>query len=84
MIETNEYAIRTCTEAKKRMVGRKIADVRYLTQEEADDLGWDARCPVIILDDGNYLYPSSDDEGNEAGAMFTSFKSIETMAVVRG
>lgn len=83
MIETNEYIIKLLTEAKKRLVGKKIADVRYLTTEEAEAMGWEARGPVIVMEDGNWLTPGADDEGNEAGVLFTSFKQFETMAVVR-
>jgi hypothetical protein len=57
--------------AKKQLLNRKIVDVRYLTIEEMENLGWYERSVVMILDDGNMIYPSQDDEGNGAGALFT-------------
>jgi len=70
--------------AKAQLLGKKIVEVRYLSQEEADDLGWYERCVVIHLDDGNIILPSSDDEGNSAGAMFTNNKANPTLPVLRG
>lgn len=60
--------------ATTHLVGRKISSARYLTPDEADGLGWSQRCVVLTLDDGTMLYPSSDDEGNEAGTLFGSNK----------
>jgi hypothetical protein len=37
----------------------------------------------MILDDGNMIYPSSDDEGNNAGALFTCDPAQPTLPVLR-
>ena len=52
------------------LVGRKIVEVRYLDDEEAEDLGWDDAAIVLVLDDGTRLYPSRDSEGNGPGVLF--------------
>jgi hypothetical protein len=57
--------------ASDQLVGRKIVSVRYMCEEEVDDYGWHKRSLVIELDDGNCIFPSVDEEGNEAGVMFT-------------
>lgn len=69
--------------AKKQLLNRKIVDVRYLTNEEMENLGWDEKAIVMILDDGNMIYPSSDDEGNSAGALFTCNSDQPTLPVMR-
>lgn len=56
--------------AKEKLVGKKIKSVRYLTNGEADDLGWYSRPIVIELNDGSLILPSMDDEGNNGGALF--------------
>ena len=56
--------------AESLIKGKKIVDVRYMTEKERDMLGWRSRCVVITLEDGTALYPSRDDEGNDAGALF--------------
>jgi hypothetical protein len=50
--------------------GRTISEVRYMNEYEKEMLGWNKGCIMIILDDGTIIYPSKDDEGNDAGALF--------------
>jgi hypothetical protein len=73
-------------EAKARMYlqGKRINEVRYLTQEEADNMGFYSRCLIIILEDGNWICPMADDEGNDAGALACSFPQLDTIPVRRG
>ena len=68
--------------ASDMLLGRKIVKVRYMTVPEMEDLGWYSRCVVMILDDGNIIYPSKDDEGNDAGSMFTMDKDNNTLPVI--
>lgn len=68
--------------AEKLLVGRNIVGVRYLNDEEMQSLGWTYRAPVLILDDGALILPSSDDEGNEAGALFTTYDELPTIPVI--
>lgn len=56
-------------EAKKLLVGRTIVEARYMTPEEASAAGWDSQPVFLTLDDGTQFWPSSDDEGNDAGAL---------------
>lgn len=57
-------------EAQKHLLGRRIVEVRYLTDAEAKALGWYERSVVLVLDNGALFFPSQDDEGNGAGALF--------------
>jgi hypothetical protein len=60
--------------------GRTIVGVRKMTSEEAERVGWDVDmlkqkvAPVIVLDDGTAILPSSDEEGNDIGMLFASRK----------
>lgn len=58
--------------AQDTLVGRRIVAARYLSEIEAKRLGWHNRSVVFELDNGNLVWPSMDDEGNGAGAMFTT------------
>lgn len=69
--------------AEKQLLGRKIVKVRYMSKEEADDIGFYSRPVVFQLDDGNLIYPSADDEGNDGGALFTNNKEEPTLPVLR-
>lgn len=56
---------------KEHLIGKKIVDVREMTEDEADECwGWDTPGQVIVLDDGTELIPSRDPEGNDAGHLF--------------
>ena len=68
--------------ARKMLLNRKIVGVRYLLDEEMEMLGWDDRCVVLILDDGNMIFPSCDDEGNRAGALFTNNSDQPVLPVI--
>ena len=53
------------------LIGSKIIKVDYMSNEDADELGWDDRPIQIHLDNGAILSPQCDDEGNNGGALFT-------------
>ena len=64
------------------LVGKKIKQVRYLTDKEQKDMGWYRKSVVIIFTDGTAIFPSADDEGNDAGALFTNIENLETIPVI--
>ena len=64
------------------LVGKTIKYVRYLNTCEMKDMGWSKKSLVIFFSDGSYIFPSSDDEGNNAGAFFTSFKDLEGIPTI--
>ena len=66
----------------KVLVGRTIKAVRYMTDDEMSNLGWNSSAVVLELDNGMLLYPSKDDEGNNAGALFTTDKKMPTIPVI--
>lgn len=59
------------------LVGKTIKSVRYQYTCEMKDMGWSKKSLIIFFTDGSFIFPSSDDEGNNAGAIFTSFEGIE-------
>jgi hypothetical protein len=70
--------------ASAQLLGRRIAYVRYMTDAEAKALGWYSRPVVLQLDDGNLIFPSQDDEGNGAGALFTNDDKQPVLPVLGG
>lgn len=69
-------------DCSKHLKGKTIKTVRYLNDEELEQFGWDRRSLVIFFTDGSYITPSADDEGNDAGALFTSFEGLEVIPVI--
>ena len=66
--------------AKKHLVGKRIASVRYMSKEEADQMGWHSRPLAIIFTDGSFIFPSMDDEGNDGGTLFGQTSNGEDIA----
>lgn len=58
--------------AESVLLNRKIVKVRYMLDSEQEDLGFYSKALVIQLDDNTLLYPSADDEGNDAGSIHYS------------
>ena len=56
--------------AAKRLVGKKIVEVEYLSDKEIKDIGWSNRPVAFKLDDGAWVYPQMDDEGNDGGVLY--------------
>ena len=69
----------------KHLVGRKIIKIDYMDKEETKEFGWSHSAVNIYLDnDGGtpiVLSPMRDDEGNDAGAIATNIKDLETIPV---
>ena len=55
---------------RKNLLGKKIVKVMYLPKDVTEEIGWYKRPPLIQFDDGSFLYPQMDDEGNEGGALY--------------
>lgn len=77
-----DYAKTWGDKVAKELVGKTIVAVRYLTDEEREDLDWYNRSIVLQLSDGTLIWPSQDDEGNGAGALFTTIESLPTVPVI--
>ena len=64
------------------LVGKKIANVRYMTNDEMEDFAWFKAPVVITFTDGTMLVPQSDDEGNDGGALFYYSKKEKKQEVI--
>ena len=64
------------TLAQKLFEGRTIKEARYMTAAEACRWGWERRPIILGLDNGDYIIPSIDEEGNEGGAIYTQTEII--------
>ena len=56
--------------SKEVLEGRTIVEVRYMNDEEMEDIGWDSRPIIFTLDNGTYCTLSQDEEGNDGGVLF--------------
>ena len=67
--------------AESLLLGRKIVSVDFLDLQETEALGWVNSSVVITLDNGTIIYPSRDDEGNDAGAIHYIKKGDEDYVI---
>jgi hypothetical protein len=68
--------------ANELLLGKQITEVRYLNQKEAENFMWDYRPVVFQLDDGTWIIPMCDDEGNNGGVLAVGPDKI--LPVLRG
>jgi len=72
------------SKVNKHLVGKKIVKVEWLDPGKTHRIfGWDHQPCEIHLDDGTILTPSQDDEGNNAGSIFTNIRGLECIPVFR-
>lgn len=69
--EWSDYKVDNLTKtAKDILQGRTIVEVRYLTEDETEHMGWYKRPICFVLDNGTICVPQMDDEGNDGGSLF--------------
>tara|TARA_R100000908_G_C3621693_1_gene66837 strand:+ start:130 stop:390 length:261 start_codon:yes stop_codon:yes gene_type:complete len=66
----------------KHLVGKKITKVEYIPRDEAEENMWYKRPIAILLDDTDWIFPTSDDEGNDGGAIHTTMPSLKCIPVI--
>ena len=59
-------------QAKVILEGRTIKHVRYLNDQEMEDLGWYRRPLAMFLDNGEVLIITQDDEMNDGGSIWVN------------
>ena len=57
------------TRIEKYLKGRTIVKIEYCSEKESEEQGWHNQPIQILLDNGTWLTPTSDDEGNNGGAI---------------
>tara|TARA_X000001388_G_scaffold70361_1_gene59445 strand:- start:1776 stop:2075 length:300 start_codon:yes stop_codon:yes gene_type:complete len=67
--------------ANKMLLNRKIVKVEYIPVKETDDMMWEHQPVCFLLDNGKWVYPMADDEGNDAGALVVG---QDMLPVLRG
>jgi hypothetical protein len=67
---------------EKFLVGKKITHVRYMSKSEMKDTGWYKNSIMIFFDDGSWINPMQDDEGNDGGAIATSSETLPIIPVM--
>ena len=65
------------------LLGKKIVKCRYMSEEEMKETMWNNRPICLLLDDGTWIIPQRDDEGNDGGSLYvTKFDKAEVLPVI--
>lgn len=64
-------------DATKLFKGKVVSHIRYTNEKEMEELGWYSAAPMIVFTDGSWFLASSDDEGNDSGALWTSHVDMD-------
>ena len=78
----NELKKKWSREISEKLIDRKIVEIRYMTESEVKGNLWYNAAVVFTLDNGVSIYPISDDEGNNAGAIATTDKDLPVIPVI--
>ena len=68
--------------AAKKLIGKKITNVEYMPTDECVNMGWYNRPICIELDNKVWIYPQSDDEGNDGGVIYYTGVDIDDAEVL--
>ena len=72
------YELKFRLNALAHLKGRTIVDVQRVTKH--DGLGSEFEGTLkIIFDNGHWMCPSADSEGNDGGVLFTTFEKAGTL-----
>ena len=64
------------------LLNKKIVKVEYMTVKESEHMMWSYQPVCFLLDNGNWVFPMADDEGNDAGALAVGNNKM--LPVLRG
>ena len=69
-------------DAAKHLLGKTIINVGYLDEDSCKGMGWNKSPLVIELDDRTKIFAAADDEGNEAGSLFTTIPDLSIVPTI--
>jgi len=52
------------------LLGQRIVRMHYMSKKDAEELGWYKRPLMLMLENGTWIIPQQDDEGNDGGALW--------------
>ena len=67
---------------EKHLLGKSIIKVEYMSEKDSEEQGFDCRPIQLLLNNGIWLTITSDDEGNDGGAIHTNIKELPIIPVI--
>ena len=67
---------------EKHLLGKSIIKIEYCSEKESERQGWHNRPIQLLLNNGVWLTMTSDDEGNNGGAIHTNIEELPIIPVI--
>ena len=69
--------------ASETLLGKRIVKVEYISEKECEENMWSSRPLCFQLEDGTWIVPQRDDEGNDGGALgYTKNNKFDVLPVI--
>ena len=78
----NELALSWQKIIEKYLLGKSIIKIEYMSEKDSEEQGFDCRPIQLLLNNGIWLTITSDDEGNDGGAIHTNIKELPIIPVI--
>ena len=78
----NELALSWQKRIDKYLLGKSIIKIEYMSEKDSEEQGFDCRPIQLLLNNGIWLTITSDDEGNDGGAIHTNIKELPIIPVI--
>ena len=78
----NELALSWQKRIEKYLLGKSIIKIEYMSEKDSEEQGFDCRPIQLLLNNGIWLTITSDDEGNDGGAIHTNIKESPIIPVI--
>ncbi len=52
------------------LLGQRIVKMQYMPKKDAKEMNWYKRPLMLMLENGTWIIPQQDDEGNDGGALW--------------
>ena len=67
---------------EKHLLGKSIIKIEYMSEKDSKEQGWHNRPIQLLLNNGVWLTMTSDDEGNNGGAIHTNIEELPIIPVI--
>ena len=78
----NELALSWQKKIEKHLLGKSIIKIEYMSEKDSEEQGFNCRPIQLLLNNGIWLTITSDDEGNDGGAIHTNIKELPIIPVI--
>ena len=78
----NELTLFWQKKIEKHLLGKSIIKIENMSEKDSKEQGWHKRPIQLLLNNGVWLTMTSDDEGNNGGAIHTNIKELPIIPVI--